>query len=290
MTSHAGPTISKEHRDTSSAFGRCLWMVLQRRLEGWDPSWRDNIGGLQSRERLSRRQHGDRFSNDEIFEGLLLSVLSGNTQWATVERIQPDLAEPFEGFSLASYAARSDGDIAALVPWFSERKAGSTGLKAGLVRLRDTAALLDRYAREHGSAEAYFRDALEDAGGQPEDLAVAIGSSKRWKLPGFGIALAAEAMRNIGFDVCKPDRHVLRAMGAWKLVEFGSWSELSEFTAPKAKPDELLQTMNAVRSLAETNAASTSYATSVIWTAGATSGARLTNAELASIAGACAGD
>lgn len=288
MTNQAGTTISPRHRDARSAFQRCLWVGLQRRLDAWDPTWRDRIGGPKSRERLSRRQRGGRFSDDEIFEGLLLSILSGNTQWATVERIEPELVEPFEGFSLAAYAARSDGDIAALVPWLSARKAGSTGLKAGLVRLRDTAALLDRYAREHGSAEAYFRDALEDAGGQPEDLAVAIGSSKRWKLPGFGIALAAEAMRNIGFDLCKPDRHVLRAKGAWKLVELGSWPELSEFTAPKAKPDQLLHTMNAVRAFAETNAVSTSYATSVIWTAGATSGARLTNAQLASIAGACA--
>lgn len=269
---------------------RCIWDMLQRRLEAWHPEWRSCIGGPASRYRLARRQRGERFSDAEIFEGLLLALLSGNTQWSTVERIHPELAGPFDKFSLGGFAGKSDSEIAALVPWFSARKAGSTGLGAGLVRLRDTAARLAGYAAEYGSADAYFMDALRDAGGEPEDLAVAIGTSKRWKLPGFGIALAAEALRNIGFDLCKPDRHVLRAMGSWKLVDFANWPEESEFTAPKASPAELHRTMCAVREFAQANAVGPSYATSAIWAAGAVSGARLTNAELSSIAANCPRD
>lgn len=263
---------------------RWLWDRLQRRLDEWNPAWRRRVGGAASEERIERRRRGCPFSDDEIFEGLLLAILSANTQWSTVERIRPELADPFAGFSLAAYARRNDGEIVSLLPWFSERKAGSTGLRAGLLRLREAAATLASYSRAHGSADAFFKEALRDAGGEPEDLAVAIGSSKRWKLPGLGIALAAEALRNIGFDLCKPDRHVLRAMGAWQLVEYASWPEVSAFTAPKASPPELHRTMCAVRALAGSNGVGASYATSVIWIAGAASGARLSNAELSSIA------
>jgi endonuclease III len=266
---------------------RCLWHRLQERMDQWNPAWRDQVGGPAAEKSLARRRNGDPFSDDEIFEGLLLAVLSGNTRWSTVERIQAELTGPFEDFSLPAYADKTDVEVTALVPWFSERKAGSTGLKAGLIRLRDTAALLDRHSRDHGSADTYFLDALREAGGEPEDLAVALGSSKRWKLPGFGIALAAEALRNIGFDLCKPDRHVLRCIAAWGLVEFANWPQASDFTAPKATPAELRQAMYAVREIAEANGAGVSYATSMIWTAGALSGARLTNNELAGIRTAC---
>jgi len=118
----------------------------------------------------------------------------------------------------------------------------------------------------------------------PEALAMLLGNSREWKLPGFGIALAAEALRMLGLDLCKPDRHVLRAIGSWKLVDFAKWDEKGAFTAPQARPGELLATMLAVRALAEANRLGVSRANSVIWTAGAVSGARLTNAEFRALA------
>jgi len=214
-------------------------------------------------------------------------VLSGNTLWSTIERLQPQLAEPFDSFSMSSYARRSDEAVASLVPWFLERRAGSTGLRASLLRLRQTVLLLDRYSREHGSADAYFTDALRDSDQELEELAVAVGSSKRWKLPGFGIALTAEALRNIGYDLCKPDRHVLRCLAAWDLVRFSHWPARSEFTAPQATPAELKLTMRVVRRLAHSNGVGVSYMTSAIWLAGAQSGARLSNEALRAIRQSC---
>ena len=111
-----------------------------------------------------------------------------------------------------------------------------------------------------------------------------LGNSRDWKLPGFGIALAAEALRMLGLDLCKPDRHVLRAIGSWNLVQFAKWDEKGAFTAPQARPGELLATMLAVGALAEANGLGVSRANSVIWTAGAVSGARLTNAQFRALA------
>jgi len=254
----------------------------------WNPAWENRIDSAGIEHRIQRRSSGTRFSDAEIFEGLLLSVLSGNTQWSTIERIQSELSDLFGGFDLQRFASTPSEEIEKrFIPWFLERKAGSTGLKRGLLRLQQTAVLLERYAADHGGAEDYFREAVIESGGQPEDLAVAIGSSPRWKLPGFGIALAAEALRHIGFDVSKPDRHVLRCMGAWNLVAFASWTERGDFTAPDASPSELHRAMCAVKRLARANRLSTSYVNSVIWTAGALSGARLTNTELRAIAADC---
>lgn len=57
--------------------------------------------------------------------------------------------------------------------------------------------------------------------GDPKQVSLSLGLPRnRYKLPSFGVALAAEAMKNLGFDVAKPDRHILRAAGLFGLVGF----------------------------------------------------------------------
>ena len=106
-------------------------------------------------------------------------------------------------------------------------------------------------------------------------------------MPGFGIALAAEALRLLGLDLCKPDRHILRAVGAWSLVDFRRWDRKGDFTPPQADTTELRATMLAVRAIARANGLGVSYVNSVIWTAGAVSGARLANEEFKMIGSTC---
>ena len=135
-----------------------------------------------------------------------------------------------------------------------------------------------------GERRCLIRSAFAETEGSPEEMAVLLGSAPQWKLPGFGIALAAEALRNLDFDLCKPDRHILRALGSCKLVRFARWDRRGAFTAPSAGRPELLSAMLAVRRLAEANRVAVTRASSAIWIAGAVSGVRLTNQEFAALA------
>jgi len=91
----------------------------------------------------------------------------------------------------------------------------------------------------------------------------------------------------LGLDLCKPDRHILRAMAAWSLVEFRRWDRRGEFTAPDADVGGLRATMLAVRRIAEANGTSVGYTNSVIWMGGAVSGARLSNDAFEALAREC---
>ncbi|QDZ06789.1 hypothetical protein FPZ24_04285 [Sphingomonas panacisoli] len=248
------------------------------RLDAWRSDWRSQIdaetpefvGGFPP----------NRLSDRRVFEAFTVALLSGNARWDRIAAVRPALSEPFHHYDLARFAALSDVNIdQTLVPWFARHRAGSAGLAQGLRRLRRTATVLEA----HGSYE-YLRDVFAAADGSPDRAAVLLGHSSQWKLPGFGIALAAEALRLLGFDLSKPDRHVLRALGSWDIVAFSRWDRKGEFTAPQARPKELASAMTAVRALAADNEVGTSVCTSVIWTAGAVSGARLTNAEFAALA------
>ncbi|WP_137787817.1 hypothetical protein [Sphingomonas sp. 3P27F8] len=263
---------------------RDLWRSLQQKLDGWNPAWRDRVDTGSPRWRAGFPAKAARLPDEIVFESFAVALLSGNTRWDRIATIRGELGVPFVDFDPARFASLDDRDIdRRVLRWFVDRRAGSAGLPAGLLRLRGTAAIL---ATAEGGAHGFLERVFDAAGGMPDQAAVLLGGSAQWKLPGFGIALAAEALRLLGFDLCKPDRHVLRAVGAWGLVRFARWPEKGAYTPPQARPAELIATMRAVRTLAENNAVGVSNCTSVIWLAGAVSGARLTNADFASLAAA----
>lgn len=264
---------------SSVASRKTVWRNLLARLDQWDADWRSS-NGMQSPTQPRRAEKaGPPISNREAFEAFAVALLSGNTRWDRIERVRNELIEPFEGYDPKRFSTLTDDHIErAVMPWFRQRKAGAAGLRSGLLRLRETARLLAG-GGHHPSAQAFLKAAFAEANGSPEAVAVLLGSARDWKLPGFGIALAAEALRMLGYDLCKPDRHVLRAIGSWNFVCFARWDRKGAFTAPQARPKELLATMLEVRRMAEANALPVSYTNSIIWTAGAVSGARLTNEE-----------
>lgn len=268
---------------TTSASSRpeeMVWRCVIARLDQWEPDWRARAGLSSPRPPLRSVGPGPPISNREAFEAFAVALLSGNTRWERIERVRNELRVPFLDFEPALFAALSEADIdGETLPWFRERRAGAAGLRGGLLRLRQTAAIFAGGGR-HGSAEELIKAGVSEAQGSLERLAVLFGSHSDWKLPGFGIALAAEGLRILGFDLCKPDRHILRALGSWDFVKFARWDEKGPFTAPQARPAELLASMLTVRSIAKANHVPVTYANSVIWLAGAVSGARLTNAQL----------
>jgi hypothetical protein len=259
-----------------------LWRELLRSLGAWREDWRTLVSFDAGLPRRARSTNALKISNREAFEAFTLALLSGNTRWDRIEAVRGGLPELFGEFDPGRFAELSDGALDDIVHWFRARGAGAARLRSSLSNLRQTAAILAS-GRHYSSAEHYFDAAFEEAGGSADQVAKLLGSDPERKLPGFGIALAAEGLRNLGFDLCKPDRHVLRAVAAWGLVSFPRWDQRGPFTAPQARPRQLLETMSAVRALAEANQVAVTRANSAIWLAGAVSGARLPNADFASM-------
>ena len=273
-------------RDT--AYLRCLWAAVATRLDAWRTDWAAELDGpTASRDVAVVVGPPDR-SDRDIFEAFAVALLSGNTRWDRIARVRGELTTPFRDFDPRRFAAVSDDEVdQEILPWFRERCAGAASLRAGLSRLQATARKLTSGSGEN-TAQHYLRDALRASDGTPEGLAITLGTAQAWKLPGFGIALSAEALRMLGLDLCKPDRHILRAMAAWSLVRFKRWDRKGAFTPPQATAVELRAAMLAVKAIADANGLGVSRTSSVIWNAGAVSGARLTNGDFEAIADICA--
>ena len=136
---------------------RILWNNIETRLEHRLSKWRDRADEMRQLAAVEARFAGRTWSDDKVFEALLMAVLSANTDWSKIEGVQAELSELFSGFSLEWYAVLSDAEIGCrFPPWFTERKAGSVTLARNLVNFAATARkLLDHCQRRSESAREW---------------------------------------------------------------------------------------------------------------------------------------
>jgi len=251
-----------------------LWNSIESRLDSSCPEWRERIEGMGQVKAVKKRISGATWSDDEVFEASLMSLLSSSIDWSKIEKIRPELPDMFSGFSLEAYAALQDAKIENdFIPWFKNRKAGAPWLGKNLFLLKNTALKLLEHSRMHGSAEDYFTSLAHECGDDPKQMALQIGrSGGNYKLEGFGVPLAAEMLKNLGFDVAKPDRHILRAVESFGLVSF--------WTSARQNESEFLQAMTAVEDIASAAGGYISFVDNAIWLLCAESGPHLTDEEL----------
>ena len=141
-----------------------LWQNIQRRLDNSPLAWRERIAGFGQMAARDRRASGGTWTDQEVFEALVLAVLSSNADWSKVESVLPELSTLFHRFDPADYAKLSDTQVETeYVPWFLARKAGSMNLKRNLIYLIQAARKLERHSRAHGSADSYFTAIVRSA-------------------------------------------------------------------------------------------------------------------------------
>lgn len=212
-----------------------LWQNIESRLDQSHEGWRGRVDEFGQVDAVKKRSICQAWSDGETFEATLMAVLSNNTDWSKIQRVRAELADVFSGFSLRHYANLSERDIIYRIePWFRERRAGSMTLKRDLVNLVHAARRLFEYSRVHGSAESYFVSLVRQLDNDPKRAALRLGTpGDEYKLPALGVPLAAEALKNLGFDLAKPDRHITRAVASFGLVDYGPWAGRTDRRPPK---------------------------------------------------------
>ena len=268
---------------------RLLWDRIESRLDSSLPGWRNRIEELGQVAAVEARSRGRTWSDDAVFKAVSMAVLSSNTDWSKIERVQVELAELFAGFRLETYAALPASEIGdRFLPWFKKRKVGSMTLERDLVNLVGATRILLQYSRDHGMADGYFTSLMHRCEGDPKQAALRLGREGEYKLPSLGVALAAEALKNLGFDVAKPDRHIMRAVGSFGLVRFGRWAGGGGGRNGRAPPvttskSKLLAVMTAVEEVAESAGKPVVLVDNAIRLLSTRSGPYLTNSELAEV-------
>jgi hypothetical protein len=298
-------TATEKGPTGGSEFYNRLWTAIRENLNNGVAKWQDKIIGFGQVAAVESREKGKKWSDNEIFEGVVKAILSSNTDWSKIERILTELHSVFRNFELNYYASLTETDVVGKIhAWFKERYADSPNLKQGLIRLTESSKRLLSYSKRHEGLDNFITGLLKETASNPKLLAFQLGSnSSQYKLPGMRIALAAEALRNIGFDIAKPDMHVNRATGCFGLVRFNRWSEAyvnskgqratryietdsapDNYSSPEPSEAKCVEVMKTMEEFAKTVEIRTVFLDNAIWLLCANSGLHATNQELKRLA------
>lgn len=94
---------------------------------------------------------------------------------------------------------------------FRFKKRQTSAVEANIRRLKKAADLPAKYAKMSADGADFWPLVQAIAHGKPED---------GYKLAQIGPALACEYLRNLGYDIPKPDRHLCRLLGSERLQFF----------------------------------------------------------------------
>ena len=159
---------------------------------------------------LARRTSGHIFTIDECVESMVRAILTNSVPWA---RIAPHIASGridsiFHGYSALTLKTVPYMD---LVHDLRAIKCGNPSDVAQMRVLADNIETLERMISTYGSMEAYFRALCPTTYPQISYSALKdFDISGRYKLGQMGIPLVCEFLKNMGFLLPKPDRHLKR--------------------------------------------------------------------------------
>lgn len=258
-----------------------LWHNIVSTLDSGIPDWRNRIDKMGQVDAVKFRNEGNRYTDKEIFFGVVKAVLSTNIDYSKIECVIPELHDIFKDFDIDYYANLNETGITKILYWFTCHNVGGVALKNSLTNLINGAKKLRSRSEEHGSLENYFDYMKSKYGNHPINLVHQLGATNGLdKIASMGIPIAAEAMKNIGYDVAKPDRHINRAFGIFfeKLVP--KWTKRYGYEYPSVNEKDLRNIMIEVDIMAKKLGLAVVFLDNAVWLLCCKSGLHLTNEEL----------
>lgn len=169
------------------------------------------------KHQIDRRNAGEKFNIQDHIRAMVYSMISSGAPWKRVEeRLDPvtgkitNLDKVFQNYDLEYLRNQSPDQLIRLIAGCQFQ---SIYTKAQMKSLSTNISKFLKWEMTYGSIDAYYQTIIEKEGllALLKSLS-AYGSAD--KLTQLGPALAAEYLRNVGYDMPKPDRHITRILGS----------------------------------------------------------------------------
>jgi len=179
--------------------------------------------------RVEERKNGKNFSLAEHVRGMLFSFLSSQTKWEDKSRKISEGAIDFlssdgsSGFNIIpNVELISKMPAVDLMRKFRKAKCGNKQIYIQMHALKDNIDTFMRWERDHKSVDGFFEKKIggfisPDPKKVVEIVKILADSDNEDKLWAMGIPLVCEYLRNVGVDLPKPDRHILRIFSVDRL-------------------------------------------------------------------------
>ena len=167
---------------------------------------------------IEKRQNGCSFSISDHIRGMVYAMLSSGISWVRVEQyINPEtrqltkIDEIFLDYDPRHLLQTNPSDLHQKV---LELKSGSvqTGKQMEALIHTNIPKLLQIEAK-YGSIDAYDQDLIQKDPSMKSLVAALASAGRTYKMVQMAEALVCEYLRNVGYDLPKPDRHICRILG-----------------------------------------------------------------------------
>lgn len=174
------------------------------------------------KKQIDKRADGGAFSVKDHIRGMVYSMLSSGAPW---NRIEPyiDLKTGRIGiideiFCQYDEDALLNTDPAELCDKIKGNKLGTQYTKKQMNALIHTNINnLLKMKQEHKDVDEYYRKFAEKDDNLKTLVRELSTAGKQYKMAQLGEALTAEYLKNVGYDIGKPDRHICRILGSERL-------------------------------------------------------------------------
>ena len=191
--------------------------------------------GWGNTAQLDKRRQGGVFTLSDHIRGMVLAMLSSNRPWEPIEENMGKIDKIFFDYDAKKIMAESPDNLVANI---TNIKCGNKRIKFQMEALKGNIEKLIKFETESGSIDEYYKK-LNKNDISFITLVKLLSGNKETKLNELGEALVCEYLRHLGYDLPKPDRHILRIFGNKMLAcsekeEAGIW-EVFDIIAKIAK-------------------------------------------------------
>ena len=170
-------------------------------------------------KQIERREQGKNFTLADHIRGMVYAMLSSGIPWKQVEggidektgRITT-LDEILYNYEPDMLLSADPGDLRDKIK--AHKWASQSTLKQMTGLIRTNIQKLIGFQEESGSIDAYYQRFIEEDSTYQTLITNLASPSNKDKLAEMGGALTAEYLRNVGYDISKPDRHICRILGS----------------------------------------------------------------------------
>lgn len=199
----------KRAAEAVSRMGQYLETVLPRKK-----SWKKT----HVQKQIDRREDGEDLDITEHIRGMVYAMLSSNFPW---ERVEQDIDDA-SGRILSIDKIFHDYDIDFLLSCPAEKirdkikekkLAGLSTNKQMKGLISHNIGLLKSWEDSFGSIDVFYQSFIEKDSSYKMLVKTLSRSGSENKMKEMSEALITEYLRNIGYDIAKPDRHIRRILG-----------------------------------------------------------------------------
>lgn len=191
------------------------------------------------KKQIEKREKGLPFTLSDHVRAMVYSLLSSFNEWNKIESNKDEIDKIFCNFDIHRLLHKLKEKSDFFEKELKSIKCGTQSMRRQIAVLPGNIELLQKIQKKgKGDIDAFYQVQISTnaSGEHPYKELIKMLSTKNseYKLKQMGIALVAEYLRNVGYGISKPDRHIVRLLGPNGLQEHSYENDASDTARWKA--------------------------------------------------------